>query len=126
METRRVSLIANQTKHERLANTIFTKLNVPVMVQVIIGYYIVDFVGADRNFILEIDGATHTTRDGYDDRRSQFLSECGFEIYRIDNTDVNEHNLAHIIDKCPPASTQYMRRLITLANRKRGSGLAWS
>jgi very-short-patch-repair endonuclease len=94
---RRVYLLAHRTAAEKNAREIFKILGVPVNENEIIGPYIVDFVGIDRNFILEIDGSSHIGRDEYDGKRDNFLTNKGYTVFRISNEDVNIKNIAKIL-----------------------------
>ena len=61
--------------------------------QVQIGSYIVDFLCREKAFIIEVDGATHSSDDevAYDARRTRYLEGLGFQVHRIDNMDVYRH-----------------------------------
>ena len=61
--------------------------------QVQIGSYIVDFLCREKAFIIEVDGATHSSDEevAYDARRSKYLEALGFHLHRIDNMDVYKH-----------------------------------
>ncbi len=54
-----------------------------------IGPFFVDFVCRERRLIVEVDGATHSTRDelAHDARRQQFLTEAGYRILRVTNDE---------------------------------------
>ena len=58
-----------------------------------IGSYIVDFLCREKAFIIEVDGATHSSDEevAYDARRSKYLEALGFHVHRIDNMDVYKH-----------------------------------
>ena len=55
-----------------------------------VGPYFVDFICRERAFIVEVDGATHSTAEelAYDKRRTGFLHDAGFRIARVTNDDV--------------------------------------
>ena len=106
------------TKAERQAFEILIKMQIPVYVEKIIYPYICDFVGMDRNFILEIDGNSHDNKDDYDDRRSKYLHSLGFEIFRLDNKDICWESIYAIMYKLPTIGIGIMDRLITNANHK--------
>jgi very-short-patch-repair endonuclease len=61
--------------------------------QVQIGSYIVDFLCHEKAFIIEVDGATHSSDEevAYDARRTRYLEGVGFHVHRIDNMDVYKH-----------------------------------
>ena len=56
--------------------------------QVIIGFYIVDFVLPERMIIIEIDGAQHKKKRNYDNTRDCWLKGLGFKVVRIPSKDV--------------------------------------
>jgi very-short-patch-repair endonuclease len=58
-----------------------------------IGSYIVDFLCREKAFIIEVDGATHSSDEevAYDARRTRYLEGVGFHVHRIDNMDVYKH-----------------------------------
>ncbi|HEY1943616.1 MAG TPA: DUF559 domain-containing protein [Roseiarcus sp.] len=55
-----------------------------------IGPYVVDFVCREEMFIVEVDGATHSTDDEIrrDERRAHFLLSHGYRIVRVVNDEV--------------------------------------
>ena len=53
--------------------------------QHIIGCYIVDFVCLRKKIILELDGDFHNSRKSYDAKRTRYLVEQGFKVYRMTN-----------------------------------------
>jgi very-short-patch-repair endonuclease len=61
--------------------------------QVQIGSYIVDFLCREKAFIIEVDGATHSSDEevAYDGRRTRYLEGLGFKVHRVDNMDVYKH-----------------------------------
>ena len=65
----------------RLENQQFTR-------QTIIAPYIVDFASKASKLIFEIDGDTHSAKDRYDARRTEFLESLGYHVLRFGNPDV--------------------------------------
>ena len=57
------------------------------------GAYIVDFINHEFGVVIEVDGATHSDAHeiAHDERRSAYLEEQGFLIYRAGNIDVFEN-----------------------------------
>jgi very-short-patch-repair endonuclease len=55
-----------------------------------IGRYVVDFVCLDKRFIVEIDGGHHSAPDqmAYDARRTRWLEDAGYTMWRATTTDV--------------------------------------
>ena len=58
-----------------------------------IGPYIADFACISARLVIEIDGATHSTKTelNRDARRDAFLSQNGWNILRFGNQDVYHH-----------------------------------
>ncbi len=55
--------------------------------QVIIDWYIVDFMNFDHRLIIEADGSQHAESE-YDERRDAFLKRQGFNVLRFWNNDI--------------------------------------
>ncbi|GJD58275.1 endonuclease domain-containing protein [Methylobacterium dankookense] len=55
-----------------------------------VGNAITDFACVAAKLVVEVDGATHATEAERlrDERRTEALRRCGFEVLRIDNVDV--------------------------------------
>ncbi|MEI6269416.1 MAG: endonuclease domain-containing protein [Methylococcaceae bacterium] len=85
------SLRKNQTDAERL---LWQKLrnrqllNVKFRRQFPIEPYIADFVCLELKLIIELDGSQHFDQIAYDNKRSDFLKQRGFKIFRFWNNDV--------------------------------------
>lgn len=60
----------------------------PVLNQVLLGHYILDYVLPKRLVLIEVDGPSHNHRKSYDARRDVFCKECGLRIYRVTNKRV--------------------------------------
>ena len=58
--------------------------------QVRLGGYIVDFICFSKNLIIELDGGQHAEKFEYDEKRSQWLNEQGYEVLRFWNNEVFE------------------------------------
>jgi len=52
--------------------------------------YIVDFAANEPKLAIELDGDTHSGREGYDAARTKFLKSQGYSVVRFTNTDVME------------------------------------
>ena len=86
-----------QTDKENTARRILKRLSISVSAQVVIGKrYILDFVGRDRLFVLEIDGAYHDQQKDYDEIRDSLLIAVGFKIFRVSNESVSFEALTEI------------------------------
>lgn len=57
--------------------------------QVVFGYYILDFVIPSKMLIIEIDGASHNAQAEYDKRRDAFCEKYGLSVLRILNNAAN-------------------------------------
>jgi very-short-patch-repair endonuclease len=85
------SLRKNQTDAERL---LWQKLrnrqllNVKFRRQFPIEPYIADFVCLEPKLIIELDGSQHFDQISYDNKRTDFLKQRGFEVLRFWNNDV--------------------------------------
>lgn len=53
--------------------------------QMILGWYIPDFVLPEHMLIFELDGNSHKDKEWYDSKRDDFIRKCGFEVIRIPN-----------------------------------------
>ena len=55
-----------------------------------IGPYFADFMCRSHKFIIEVDGATHSTKEElrHDQRRTSYLAEHGYKVFRISNDEV--------------------------------------
>lgn len=60
--------------------------------QVPVGPFIADFACVEVRLIVEVDGATHAQDQeiAYDRRRTQFLEQQGWQVWRVLNTDIYE------------------------------------
>ncbi len=56
--------------------------------QTVIAPYIADFASKAAKLIVEIDGDTHSAKDRYDARRTEFLESLGYRVLRFGNPDV--------------------------------------
>ncbi|MFK4794214.1 endonuclease domain-containing protein [Sphingobium sp. ZW T5_29] len=64
--------------------------------QTIIAPYIVDFASKAAKLVVEIDGDTHSAKDRYDARRTEFLESLGYRVIRFGNPDVM-HNIEGVL-----------------------------
>jgi very-short-patch-repair endonuclease len=66
--------------------------------QVVIDWYIVDFVNFDARLIVEADGSQHAESE-YDLRRDAYLKKLGFTVLRFWNSDVlkDSHAVAETV-----------------------------
>lgn len=62
--------------------------------QHIIGTYIADFVSLQHGVIIELDGGQHAQNQCYDQQRTAFLNEQGFQVLRFWNHEVLQNTQA--------------------------------
>ncbi|KAF0183528.1 MAG: hypothetical protein FD163_2248 [Hyphomonadaceae bacterium] len=96
------SLRNSPTKAETILWKILRNLNIEKVKfrrQHPIPPYITDFAALEIKLIIEVDGATHSTEAElmYDQARTNFLVEKGFEIIRVWNDDIYK-NLSGVLE----------------------------
>jgi very-short-patch-repair endonuclease len=64
------------------------KLGHKIRRQHAIGVFIADFVCLDKRLVIEIDGEYHKLNDEYDQARTAFLKDEGFDVMRFTNDEV--------------------------------------
>jgi len=50
--------------------------------------YIVDFICLEVNVIVELDGSQHLNNKPYDDERTEYLTNKGYQVIRFWNNEV--------------------------------------
>lgn len=118
LEERKNYLLTHMTHHEKKVFDILYTLECPVYPQHIVFPYICDFVGYDRNFIIEVDGNSHMDRDEYDGKRDKYLTYYGFTVYRISNEDINETYIKDIIAENRYFGATFINTLLTIVNKQ--------
>lgn len=65
-----------------------------------IGPYITDFCCIEKRLVIEVDGDTHgyEKQEKYDEKRTEFLQQEGYQVVRFTNRDVT-NNLAGVIER---------------------------
>lgn len=66
--------------------------------QVVLGFYIADFVIPEKMLIVELDGSIHLGRENEDEKRTKWLNSFGFEVLRIKNSKVETFNISTILE----------------------------
>jgi histidinol dehydrogenase len=74
------------------------KLGVKFRRQVVINYYIADFLSNSANLIIEVDGDSHLNREDYDNYRTIVIKNYGYKIIRFKNEEIIQ-NLSEVINK---------------------------
>jgi very-short-patch-repair endonuclease len=59
--------------------------------QVPVDRFIADFICADVNLIIELDGGQHAEQQDYDAERTKVLNNCGYKVLRYWNNEVLEN-----------------------------------
>lgn len=75
-----------------------SKLGYKIRRQHAIGTFIADFVCLDRRTVIEIDGDYHLNNVEYDDARTAFLNEVGFQVIRFTNDEI-KGDLQKVLEK---------------------------
>ncbi|MEQ1706372.1 MAG: endonuclease domain-containing protein, partial [Rickettsiales bacterium] len=53
--------------------------------------YIADFVCLEKKLVIELDGGQHAEQIEYDNTRTKFLNQKGYEVLRFWNNDIMEN-----------------------------------
>ncbi len=89
---RRVELRKNQTEPEKKLwlGLRSGQLGVKFRRQHGIGNYIVDFYSSELSLVIELDGDSHFSEQGfkYDQRRDHYLKQLGLTVIRFTNDEV--------------------------------------
>ena len=116
MRRRGSRMRSKMTASEHKAATLLRALDIPFKAQVVCGRYIADFVGLDRNFVLEIDGPSHVLQAEYDNERNAFFQAAGFRVIRIFNHEVSRAVLDERLGDCQPWTKREADSRIWLAS----------
>lgn len=107
------------TYSERLFKEKLEAAKIPFKTQLILGFYILDFVLPDKMICFEIDGESHDTKKEYDERRDYFTETLGFRVFRIKNKEVSNYSIEWVLKQ--PSFREYVfRRALSRANVERG------
>lgn len=83
---------SNPTKSEKEFINKLDSKNIKYKNQYVIGKYIVDFLVGKT--IYEIDGGSHIGREEYDAERDRFLTQKGYKVVRILNSEVKDFKIS--------------------------------
>ena len=88
--TRARHLRKNMTDAERILWRNLKALNLPLKIrrQHPVTPYIVDFACIGKKLIIELDGGQHMQNQSYDERRTQYLQQQGWQVLRFWNNQV--------------------------------------
>ena len=76
----------------------------------VIGPFIADFVCREKKLVIEIDGSQHMDAVEYDEMRTKYLKDRGYQVLRIWNHEVFENiegvtdHILNILDTVPSQS----------------------
>ena len=93
--------------------------------QVILDWYIVDFVNFEHRLIIEADGSQHADNK-YDERRDAYLKDQGFNVLRFWNSEALKESKAvaetiwHALQASPPSP---FRRFAAPSLSREGRGV---
>jgi len=93
MKERALRMKANPTMYEKMFIDKLDLLGVEYQFQVVISRYIVDFLIGST--IYEIDGSSHDGKEIYDAIRDKELTNLGYKVVRIKNSDVKYFNFGY-------------------------------
>jgi len=81
------------TPHERQLWSCLARsaLGVRFNRQMPVGPYFADFLCRELALIVELDGFSHETRQGYDAARDRWLAEAGYRVLRFPNAALREN-----------------------------------
>ena len=85
--------------------------------QLILGFYILDFVIPSKLVAIEIDGLYHDNKEMIrkDVLRSVFIEKCGFKIIRIKNNNVELFNI-DCLKSLPNHTEKEFRHVLAMGN----------
>jgi len=91
-------------------------LNIPVKNQMILGFYIMDFILPTKMINIEIDGGVHLNKIRYDFLRDNFTRASGFFVIRINNDDIYSYDYEKFLS-LPDYSEEVFRSALGKANQ---------
>ena len=80
--------------------------------QMVIAPYIADFVIG--KLIIEIDGSVHSKQREYDAKRTKFLKQAGYRVWRVQNKDVSRFDFNRLKSKINPVKLFENTKVIVL------------
>lgn len=110
------------TKTEAVFGRRLQSAHIQYKFQVIVGFYIPDFVIPSRMLIIELDGTSHDKTVEYDSRRDAFLKSCGFDVLRIKNEDMWSFDVENI-KRYPYFTNKIFRSALARANSYKGQAM---
>lgn len=112
----------NLTKEERYVESVLINMGIPYKKQMILGFYIMDFILPTKMINMEIDGGVHNDRKTKDQMRDNFTRKCGFSVIRIKNEDVSAFDYKYLLG-LPDFDLKDFRRGLALGNSYRSKAI---
>lgn len=88
----------NPTVAELVFKNRLDDLKVTYKHQMVLGWYIPDFVLPQHMIIFELDGDSHKGKEWYDSKRDEFIEKCGFKVIRLKNKEASSFNLEFLAE----------------------------
>lgn len=117
------SLRKNLTKAEILFEEKIKNLDIPYKKQMILGFYILDFVFDTKMICVEIDGSSHFGKEEYDEKRDFFVKSLGYKVIRIKNEEVENFDVNQILE-AKSFDERPFRKSLSRANVLRGAKIS--
>lgn len=108
------------TLSEKKAKALLEESGYDFKFQMILGFFIIDFVFPAKMLIVEVDGPYHEENKWYDKKRDIFAKRCNFQVERIKNEDVE--TILDIVASYPNLvdHEKKFRKGLSLANTIKG------
>jgi very-short-patch-repair endonuclease len=92
--------------------------------QMILGFFILDFVFPAHMVVIELDGAVHDdpAKSRYDHWRDEFIEQCGFIVLRL----TNKESVTYDVNKIPcygSATVAMFRSALGMGNAMRSKAI---
>ena len=114
----------NPTKAEKEFRNKLDSKKIKYKNQLVIGKYIVDFLVG--NTIYEIDGDSHIGREEYDAERDKFLTQKGYKVIRILNSEVATYKIkSKSTQKGGLITKEYLRSLTSKSKEFKSLNWNW-
>jgi len=117
-------MLANPTPAERIIAEKLQTAGFDFKQQMILGFYILDFVIPKKMLVIEVDGKNHEERKQieYDVKKDNFIKECGFSILRIRNEYAEGFDI-EVIKNMKNRTTKEFRSSLGKANALRSKAI---
>ena len=123
LKKHKARLKRQMTKGERAFEIILKTNGIKYKKQMILGFYILDFVLPDYMLNIEVDGLYHSERKKEDYLRDNFCRDCGYSVIRIKNEDVISFDIVDFLKDFHCFPMTVFRSSLGIANAKRGKVL---